>query len=179
MKHNLILLVSVLFLAIQAVGQTESAVATTSNEVKWYNFEDGMKMAKKKHKFVIVDIYTDWCGWCKRMDNETFRDPSVVAYLNENFVAIKLNAEGKEPIAFNGNIYSNPAPGKPRSTHQLAIALAGSRLAYPTYVYLDSKGKNITVTQGYSQAEDLLPLLKYIGTNAYKSQTWKEFTGLK
>jgi len=179
MKYYLISLLAILYFSMHTFGQTESSGRAATAEVKWFSFEDGMKLANKKHKYVIVDIYTDWCGWCKKMDNETFRDPKIVAYLNEHFVAIKLNAEGKETIAFNGNIYSNPNPSKPRSTHQLAIALAGSKLAYPTYSYLDSKGKTITLTQGYSQPEDLLPLLQYIGSDAYKTKTWKEFTGLK
>ena len=179
MKFYLLSFFAILFFSNSLFAQSASSGSNGTAEVKWYNFEDGIKLARKKHKFVIVDIYTDWCGWCKRMDNETFRDPSVVSYMNENFVAIKLNAEGNDPIAFNGTIYTNPAPSKPRSTHQLAIALVGSRLAYPTYIYLDSKGKTITATQGYSQPEDLLPLLRYIGSDAYKTQTWKEFTGLK
>lgn len=179
MKGSIIATLGFLFILKFAYSQQEPSANASPQEVKWYSFEEGMKLAKKKHKYVIVDIYTDWCGWCKRMDNETFRNPEVVKSLNENFIAIKLNAESKEPIAFNGTIYSNPNPAKQKSTHQLAIALAGARLAYPTYIYLDSKGNNITGSQGYSQAEDLLPLLSYIGTGAYKSKTWKEFTGLK
>ncbi len=157
------------------VAQADHSVQAAS-EVTWHSFEEGMKLAKKKKKFVIVDIYTDWCGWCKKMDKETFCNPEVVKYLNQHFIAIKLNAEEKAPIAFNGMIYNNPNPSKQRSTHQLAIALAGAKLAYPTYVYLDSKGNSITGTQGYSHPEDLIPLLKYIGSEAYKSKTWKEFT---
>lgn len=176
---GIILLTLVFSFTLKWGYSQEPATNTSPQEVKWYSFEEGMKLAKKKHKYVIVDIYTDWCGWCKKMDNETFRNPEVVKSLNENFIAIKLNAETKEPIAFNGNIYSNPNPSKQKSTHQLAIALAGARLAYPTYIYLDYKGNNITGSQGYTQAEDLLPLLSYIGTGAYKNKTWKEFTGLK
>lgn len=178
MKALISLLLINLFI-IPVVFSQESAAKSNPEELKWYSFEEGIKMAKKKHKYVVVDIYTDWCGWCKKMDNETFRNPEVVKYLNEHFVAIKLNAEEKAPIAFNGDIYTNPTPNKSRSTHKLASTLAGGRLAYPTYVYLDSKGKTITATQGYSQAEDLLPLLRYIGSDSYKNKTWKEFTGLK
>ncbi|MBK7171765.1 MAG: DUF255 domain-containing protein [Bacteroidales bacterium] len=168
------ILLSILFPSF-TIAQAENT-EPAADVVTWYSFEEGMKLAKKKKKYVIVDIYTDWCGWCKKMDKETFCNPDVVKYLNEHYVAIKLNAEEKSPIAFNGMIYNNPAPTKQRSTHQLAIALAGSKLAYPTYVYLDSKGNSITGTQGYSQPEDLIPLLKYIGTGAYKSKTWKDFT---
>jgi len=176
-KGMRILLICSLFLfqAVLPVSLFSQAPAVPS-EVKWHSFEEGMKLAKKKKKLVVVDIYTDWCGWCKKMDNETFRNPEVVAYLNEHFIAIKLNAEEKAPIAYNGNIYENPNPSKQRSTHKLANALAGSRLSYPTYVYLDYKGKTITISNGYSVPEDLLPLLRYIGSGAYKSKTWKEFT---
>jgi thioredoxin-related protein len=178
MKSSLLFAFLLLYFLPSVNAQSANGSSAQGNEVKWYSFEEGMKLAKKKHKYVIVDIYTDWCGWCKKMDNETFRDPSVVNYLNESFVAIKLNAEEKNAIAFNGNIYTNPKPALQRSTHQLAVLLAGSRLAYPTYIYLDSKGKTITSSQGYMQPEDLLPLLKYVGSEAYKTKTWKEFTGL-
>ncbi len=179
MKSLFITMVLIFYLHSFNNAQSASPVVSESSVLKWHPFEEGMKLARKKHKPVIVDIYTDWCGWCKKMDNETFQDPLIVSYLTENFIAIKLNAEGKEPIAFNGTVYTNPKPANARSTHQLAIALAGARLSYPTYIYLDSKGNTITGSAGYSQPEDLLPLLKYIGSDAYKSKTWKEFTGLK
>ena len=179
MKHFLIPLILFMFTAAPIHAQSTVSTATNAKEVKWYSFEDGMKLARKSHKSVIVDIYTEWCGWCKRMDNETFRDPRVVSYMNEKFIAIKLDAEGKNPIAFDGTVYTNPNPLSNRSTHQLAVALAGAQLSYPTYIYMDSKGKPITGSKGYSQPEDLLPLLKYIGSDAYKTKTWKEFTELK
>jgi len=178
MNRRLLILLG-LVLTFSFIQGQPSAPVKVNNEVKWYSFEEGMKQAKKKHKFILVDIYTDWCGWCKKMDNETFHDPEVVNYLNEHFIAIKLNAEEKAPIAYNGNIYNNPNPTRQRSTHQLAVALAGAKLSYPTYVYMDSRGKSITITKGYSQPEDLMPLLEYIGSNSYKSKTWKEYTGLK
>jgi len=179
MTKQLIYLISMVMVTSMLHGQTSVPGKSDDHSVKWYSFEEGIKLAKKKHKYILVDIYTDWCGWCKKMDNETFRDPAVVKYLEEHFVAIKLNAEEKAPIAFNGNIYNNPNPARQRSTHQLAVALAGAKLSYPTYVYLDSKGKAITTTQGYTQPEDLMPLLEYIGSNAYKSKTWKDYTGLR
>ena len=179
MRSITFLLALTLLLPVVVRAQSAQTNSAIKPSVTWHSFEEGMKLAKKKHKPVIVDIYTDWCGWCKKMDNETFRNPEIVAYLNEHFIAVKLNAEEKSPIAFNGNIYSKPNPSRDRSTHQLAVALAGANLSYPTYIYLDSKGKTITGSKGYSQAEDLLPLLKYIGSDAYKTKSWKEFTGLK
>lgn len=151
------------------------AQTVSKDAIKWYNFEEGMKLAKKQDKEVIIDFYTDWCGWCTKMDKETFRDSAVVAIINKYFIAIKFNAESADPVEFNGETFTNPHPGSRSSAHQLAVKLMQGQLSYPTYVYLNEKGETITITKGYMIARDLAPLLKYIGTDAYKTKTWKEF----
>jgi thioredoxin-related protein len=178
MKKLLLIAIIAIYLPGTVFSQHPANTGSSGTFPKWYGMEEGMKLAKKKKKAVIVDIYTDWCGWCTKMDRETFADPAVVSYLNDKFIAIKLNAEGKEPVSFNGKTYTNPSPESKRSTHGLAVQLTRGQLSYPTYVYLDSNGGTITITKGYMQAEDMLPLLQYIGSDAYKTKSWKEFTGL-
>ena len=68
-----------------------SGSAAVSTELKWYDFEEGMEKAKKENKALLIDAYTDWCGWCKVMDKETYKDARVIAKLNESFVAVKFN----------------------------------------------------------------------------------------
>ncbi|HOW30721.1 MAG TPA: DUF255 domain-containing protein [Bacteroidales bacterium] len=179
MKRLITINISLLLLSTMALSQVLPEKKPESTTIRWYGFEEGMKIASKKKLPAIVDVYTDWCGWCKKMDNETFQDQSVVDYISQNFVAIKLNAEDKNPIKFQDKTYINPNPGAGRSTHQLPAVLAKQRIGYPTYIYLDPTGKTITLTQGYMQAIDLLPFLKYIGSGSYKTMTWKQFTGLK
>ena len=179
MKKHLIAFISFLFINSLIWGQTVPDKGKNETGVKWYGFEEGMKLAAKKKLPAIVDVYTEWCGWCKRMDNETFQNRAIIECLNKYFIAIKLDAEDKNPIKFQDKTYVNPNPSANRSPHQLPTVLARQRIGYPTYIYLDSSGKTITLTQGYMQADDMLPLLKYIGTGSYKTMTWKEYTGLK
>ena len=80
--------------------KSDAGRETTSRELKWYhNFSEALAEAKAKNKLVFADVYTDWCGWCKRLDRDTFSDPTMVAYLAEKYICVKVNAEnGKENV---------------------------------------------------------------------------------
>jgi len=67
----------------------ESGIAWTKQVDK------GLQQAKDEHKYVLADVYTDWCGWCKRLDQQTFSNEGVSSYLNGKFVCIKVNAEDR------------------------------------------------------------------------------------
>jgi len=148
---------------------------SAQEKVKWYTFEEAMELNKKKPKKIFVDLYTDWCGWCKKMDAETFTDPIIAKYLNENFYPIKFDAESSEPVTINGNEYVNPNPGKRRSSHQLAIALLNGKMSYPSFAFLDQEVKLITVLPGYNTPEKLEPVLHYIVQEAYKETSFQDF----
>ncbi len=179
MKRHLTFITTFLFTCNLLSAQSNPVKAREASGIKWYGFEEGMKLAAKKKLPVIVDVFTDWCGWCKKMDNETFQNQSIVDFVSKNFIAVKLNAEDKNPIKYLDKTYVNPNPNGNRSKHQLPGALAKQQIGYPTYIYLDSAGKTITLSQGYLQADDMLPLLKYIGTGSYKTMTWKDFNNTK
>ena len=79
-----------------------SAGQENNEKVKWYTFEEAVDLSKNNPKKLFIDVYTDWCGWCKRMDQNTFTHPVIAKYLNENFYAVKFNAESTKPIDFTG-----------------------------------------------------------------------------
>lgn len=89
---------------------------------------------EKDKKKIVVDIYTDWCGWCKRMDASTFQDPKVIKAINKNFYAVKFNAEQKEDINFKSKVYQFVPQGN-RGYHSLAAEITQGRLSYPTFVF--------------------------------------------
>ena len=66
---------------------------TKGAEIQWLTMEEAYEKTQKEPKKILVDVYTDWCGWCKVMDRGTFRDEKVVAYVNEHYYAVKFDAE--------------------------------------------------------------------------------------
>src|SRR5215813_11177763 len=122
MKMRFIL---ILALMLSAAG----SFAQTTSEIKWLSISDAEKLMKKNPKKVIVDIYTDWCGWCKRLDATTYKDPAIVDYINQNFYAVKFNAESKDNITFMGTTYSFDAAHRVNS---LSNVLMGNSSGYPT-----------------------------------------------
>ena len=147
-----------------------------AQEINWMTFSEAVELNEKSPKKIFIDVYTDWCGWCKRMDQTTFLDPAVVEYMNENYYAVKFDAERNDTIDFAGYTFINEGGMNGRKgTHQLAAALLQGRLSYPSYVFMDGKNQLLTVVPGYLEVKDILPILKYFGTDAYLNQTFKEY----
>ena len=127
--------------------------------LEWTTFDN--LPDNKDNKKYLVDVYTDWCGWCKVMDKKTFTDTKVQEYLNENFHMIKFNAEQKDPITFKKRIYEWK-PGGRYGYNALAEEFMGGRMSYPTMVYLDENMNTIRSIPGYKKPDQLLAELKAI-----------------
>ncbi len=154
-----------------------AVVNTEQSTIQWLDFETAQEMNKKEPRKFIVDVYTSWCGWCKRMDASTFHHPVIVDYINENYYAVKFNAESKKDIAFKGTTYVNPNPDQRRATHQLAgIAAVNGRLSYPTIVYLDEELNLLSQVQGYKDAAGIEPIIHFFAEEVYKeNQNFQEY----
>lgn len=159
------------------IVNTVKAQDTEVKRINWMTFEEAVKLNETAPKKIFIDVYTDWCGWCTKMDKTTFIDPAIVKYMNENYYAVKFNAEQKQPIEFMGYTFVNEAPeGAKRSTHQLAAALLQGKMSYPSYVFMNEKNQVITIVPGYSEAEEFIKILKFIGTDAFINTKWEDFS---
>ena len=154
---------------------TPAAKSDEAPKIKWHSFQEVMELSKKEKRKIFVDVFTDWCGWCKVMDKSTFTHPVIAKYMNDHFYCVKLNAEMKDTIVFNNYTFVNPNPNAIRSTHQLAASLLNNKLSYPTTVYLDENFSLLTQVPGYLQPIQLEPILKYFGENAYPSTHWEDY----
>ncbi len=135
--------------------------------INWIDFEEAVKLSEKKNKPIFIDVYTNWCGWCKVMDKKTFSQPEIIDYINKNYYAVKLNAERKDTINFKGKEYVFVKSGR-RGYHQLAAILLHKRLSYPTVVFLVDNSSLVFPHIGYQPPDKLSVLLKYYIEEDYK-----------
>ena len=164
-------------LAFIVLGSCFSATAQTKTKkegIHWVSIEKADELRRSAPRKILIDVYTDWCGWCKRMDATTFSDPQVIEYINANYYAVKLDAEQEEPITLGGKTY-NFVPNGRRGYHEIANELLQGKMSYPTTVFLDEGMNMIKPVAGYLDAPTILPILEYLAENAYKETPWEEW----
>lgn len=164
-----LILLPLLFAATLVNGQDAPEA-----EVKWISIEQAYKLSKTNPKKILVDVYTDWCGWCKRMDATTYSNPKIIRYINENYYAVKFDAEQKEEVTILDHTFKFVGEGR-QGYHELAVALLQGKLSYPTTVFLDESFAIIQPVPGYLDAKGIEPILTYFASNKYKDTEWQEF----
>jgi thioredoxin-related protein len=172
------ILFPILFIALHtglnAQVVTPAPAAAQAPTIQWISIEEAIEKCKTEPKKLLVDVYTDWCGWCKRMDATTFQNPVVVQVVNQYYYAVKFDAESKKEIVFNGTVYKFVANGQ-RGHHELASALLQGKMGYPTVAFLDEKLNLIQSIPGYRKASEIDPILNYFGANYYLTVPWDTF----
>lgn len=163
-----LLILCVLFVSSLAYAQ-ESA-----KKVNWMTFEEAVEASKTEKRKIFIDVYTDWCGWCKVMDKNTFSLDPVANYLNDNFYPVKLDGEQKEDIVFRGTTYKFVPSGR-KGYHQLAAALMNGQLSYPTVIFLDEEFNMLQPLKGYQKPDFFYKVLNFIGDEHYKNTKWEDF----
>lgn len=137
-------------------------------EGDWHGYGDALKEAGDRDRIILVDVYTNWCSWCKKMDSDVYGDSEVQAVLDEHFVIAKLNAESTTTHSVNGQTLS-----------ERDIARGFGVTGYPTTLFLTSSGEPITVVPGYIPKETFVHMLEYIHTRSYETTGWEEFLNSK
>jgi thioredoxin-related protein len=144
--------------------------------VKWLTFEQAVEKSKTEKRKIFIDVYTDWCGWCKVMDKNTFSEPKIAKILNEEFYPVKFDAEQRENVIFRGTTFKFVPSGN-NGYHELAAALLNNKLSYPTVVFLDEEFAMIQPLSGYQKPEEFHKIIQFIGEDHYKTLTWAAWQG--
>jgi thioredoxin-related protein len=160
--------IGMLFLGLIIAGSSiAQSHASKSSPVKWMTFEQAVEKNKIDKRKIFVDVYTDWCGWCKVMDKNTFADPVVAKLLNEKFYPVKFDAEQTADVLFNGTTFKFVPYGN-KGTHQLAAALLNNQLSYPTVTFLEEDFSAVYPIPGYRKPEEFHPYLIFFSENQHK-----------
>jgi len=163
-----------IFLALILIAGTVKLSFSQENAVKWYTIEEALELNKIQERKIFIDVYTDWCGWCKKMEATTFTHPAIAKILNEDFYAVRFDAETNDTINFAGQKFINEG-NRSRSPHQLAVALLQGKMSYPSIAYLNEQNQLLTAVPGYYTADRLEPLLKFFVEDAFKSISFEEY----
>lgn len=160
----LIAVVAVALVGLGALAYTQLGSADKGGTVSWVSFDEGMSKARAEKKKVVLDVYTDWCSWCKKMDAEVYADPVVAKLLREKFVVIKLNAEASSSLSYDSTSYTN-------AEFSQALGVTG----YPATVFFAEDARPITLLPGYVDAERFATILRYIGEDHYRTVSFDDY----
>ena len=166
MKFRILTLALLLPLLVLGCAKQEEApaVETAQEGVQWMDYESGMAKAAEEGKYVVIDFWTDWCHWCKVLDERTYSQESVQQRLAESFIAVKVDAESREA--------QGSAEGAPTGVE---LARNYGVNSYPTTWFLDSAGEPIAPLPGFHEADQFSKILDYVSTAAYKTQEFQAY----
>ncbi|HSV88123.1 MAG TPA: DUF255 domain-containing protein [Bacteroidales bacterium] len=138
-------------------------------KINWLSMDQALQYHRQNPKKIFVNIYTSWCGWCKRMDAETFSHPVIVDYINTHFYPVKLNAEQTEPIEFGGVTYINERPDRRGTPHNFAVAILQGRLSYPAVAFFDESLNLIFALPGFRPPANMEAVLVFFNDDIFEN----------
>ncbi len=166
-KNSILFLFSILLLCTSAVNKPES-----KEKINWLTVEEAQEQFKSEPKPVIIDLYTNWCYWCKVMDKKTYNNKNVISYINKHFYAVKVNAETKETIEWsNKKYFYNPQ----NKMNDFALYVTNGQLGFPTTIIFSQLQKEPAAIPGFMTPKEMESILKYFGEENYKTQNYMEF----
>lgn len=153
MKRQWILTVVATALMLSPIFNPMAPLAAQSSEgIQWMSYQEGRERGEAENKKVFLVFEADWCRYCAQMEKETFQNPTVIAYVNRNFVPISVNSDREQEIAAKYNVRGLPSTW-----------------------FIAENGDTIGNRPGYIAPEEMLKILKYIGSDSYRTMSFKAF----
>ena len=159
MKNLTLIIAAFVCLFVVAVQAQEDAT-----EIEWVDINTALENVGENEKKIVIDFYTDWCGWCKVMDRKTYSDSSIVAYINEHYLAVKFNPEKGDSVVYDGETYS-----------ARQFAAAWQVRGYPATGFVSKNAEALVLLPGYQGPDEFLRILQYFGGDHHLTSTFEEY----
>jgi thioredoxin-related protein len=172
MKNQSFVFSTLLLVIVLLTGFRSDKIERPAETIQWLTIEQAYAKMKTEPRKILIDVYTDWCGWCKVMDKETFKNKAVVDYINKKYYAVKLDAEQKEAITLGDKKFVSQG-----RTHELALALTNNQPSYPTTVFLDDQFQMIQPLPGYMKAKEFHEVITFFGEDYHKKEPFETYKG--
>lgn len=150
-KRNTILAAAVLLICASVLP---ARAGEPTGAIEWTKWESALSKTKEQDKKSFIYFYTEWCSYCKKVEEVLFKDAAVVKYLNENFVSTSIKVQGDE---------------------SKSVAKDYGVSGFPTFWFLKEDNSKLNYLPGYIEKDKFLKVLKYIGTDSYKTMEFAEF----
>ena len=169
-KKSLFILV---FITTTCFSNTYAQVKS-DNGIRWYSIEQAEVLSQKEKRKIFIDVYTSWCGWCRNMEKTTFNQQHIAKYINQNYYAVKLDAEQKNDIVFRNKTYKFVTQSGV-GFNELAAELLKGQMSYPTIIFLDENLDLIQTIPGYRAADQFEMIMTYFGEDNHKKMPWTKY----
>jgi thioredoxin-related protein len=144
-------------------------------KIKWLTLDEAMERSKTDKRKIFIDVYTHWCGWCRKMDNTTFAQETIVQYINDNYFPVKFDAQHQDIIKFKGQAYQFIKQGN-SGYHELAAKFLHGQMSFPSIVFLDEDYNIIQAIPGYQDAYNFEMIATYFAENHHRHIPWSRFS---
>jgi len=139
-------------------------VRSTEGRERWTTPASAFTDASSARKKIILDVYTDWCGWCKRMDRDTYADSAIASYMEEHYLAAKMNPEREGSLTYSGQQVSH-------ADFARGLGVRG----YPATAFFNEKGELLTMIPGYMKPKEFMLVLRFFAEDIYLTKKWEEY----
>jgi len=144
-------------------------------QVEWLTWEEAIAKNKIEKRKILVDVYTSWCSWCKKMDARTYQKEHISSIINKNFYPVRFDAEYKKDIIFNNKVYSYVSGFGKKGFHELADEIMSSRMSYPTTVFIDENLEVIQPIPGFQGPSTFKMIMAFFSGTHYMNTPWHKF----